>query len=230
MANAHILIVEDEEALATLLDYNLRREDFDVTLAADGEEALMKVDERAPDIVILDWMLPKVSGIEVCRRLRARPETKNIPVIMLTARSEEADRIRGLETGADDYMTKPFSTNELVARVRAVLRRIRPGLVLDEVRHGDIRIDRTAHRVWRGDKEIHLGPTEFRLLDHLIQHPSRVFSREQLLNAVWGSDVFVEVRTVDVHIGRLRKALNKHNQGDPIRTVRSAGYSLDADA
>lgn len=230
MANAHILVVEDEEALATLLDYNLRREDFDVTLAADGEEALMKVDERAPDIVILDWMLPKVSGIEVCRRLRARPETKNIPVIMLTARSEEADRIRGLETGADDYMTKPFSTNELVARVRAVLRRIRPGLVLDEVRHGDIRIDRTAHRVWRGDKEIHLGPTEFRLLDHLIQHPSRVFSREQLLNAVWGSDVFVEVRTVDVHIGRLRKALNKHNQGDPIRTVRSAGYSLDADA
>ena len=230
MANTRILVVEDEEALATLLDYNLRRENFDVDIAGDGEEALMKIDEGAPDIVVLDWMLPKTSGIEVCRRIRSKPETRNIPVIMLTARSEEADRIRGLETGADDYMTKPFSTNELIARVRAVLRRIRPGLVEDEVRHGDIRIDRTAHRVWREDKEIHLGPTEFRLLDHLIQHPGRVFSREQLLNAVWGSDVFVEVRTVDVHIGRLRKALNKHNQGDPIRTVRSAGYALDAAA
>ena len=172
-------------------------------------------------------MLPKISGIEVCRRLRSKPDTRNIPVIMLTARSEESDRIRGLETGADDYLTKPFSTNELIARVRAVLRRIRPALIEDEVSHGDIRIDRAAHRVWRADKEIHLGPTEFRLLDHLIQHPGRVFSREQLLNAVWGSDVFVEVRTVDVHIGRLRKALNKFDQGDPIRTVRSAGYALD---
>jgi two-component system phosphate regulon response regulator PhoB len=228
MAGARILVVEDEEALATLLEYNLKREDFDVAIASDGEEALVKVDESAPDIVILDWMVPKVSGIEVCRRLRANPETANIPVIMLTARSEEADRIRGLETGADDYLTKPFSMNELVARVRAVLRRIRPGLVHDEVKHGDLRVDRTEHRVWRDDHEIHLGPTEFRLLDHLIQHPGRVFSREQLLNAVWGSDVFVEVRTVDVHIGRLRKALNKYNQGDPIRTVRSAGYSLDA--
>jgi two-component system phosphate regulon response regulator PhoB len=230
MALTRILVVEDEEALSTLLDYNLRQENFDVAVASDGEEALVKIDEAAPDIVILDWMLPKISGIEVCRRLRAKPETKNIPVIMLTARSEEADRIRGLETGADDYLTKPFSTNELVARVRAVLRRIRPGLVQDEIRHGDIRIDRTAHRVWREEREIHLGPTEFRLLDHLIQHPGRVFSREQLLNAVWGSDVFVEVRTVDVHIGRLRKALNKHDQGDPIRTVRSAGYSLNAAA
>ncbi|HXI86432.1 MAG TPA: phosphate regulon transcriptional regulator PhoB [Parvularculaceae bacterium] len=230
MASTRVLVVEDEEALATLLEYNLKLEDFDVSLAADGEEALMKVDESLPDIVILDWMLPKISGIEVCRRLRLKPETKNIPVIMLTARSEESDRIRGLETGADDYMTKPFSTNELIARVRAVLRRIRPALVQDEIRHGDLRVDRTAHRVWRDDQEIHLGPTEFRLLDHLIRHPGRVFSREQLLNAVWGSDVFVEVRTVDVHIGRLRKALNKHNQGDPIRTVRSAGYSLDAPA
>jgi two-component system phosphate regulon response regulator PhoB len=230
MALTRILVVEDEEALSTLLDYNLRQENFDVAVASDGEEALVKIDEAAPDIVILDWMLPKISGIEVCRRLRSKPETKNIPVIMLTARSEEADRIRGLETGADDYLTKPFSTNELVARVRAVLRRIRPGLVQDEIRHGDIRIDRTAHRVWREEREIHLGPTEFRLLDHLIQHPGRVFSREQLLNAVWGSDVFVEVRTVDVHIGRLRKALNKHDQGDPIRTVRSAGYSLNAAA
>ena len=227
MASARILVVEDEEALATLLDYNLRKEDFDVDVAVDGDDALIKIDETQPDIVILDWMLPKTSGLEVCRRLRSKPETRNIPVIMLTARSEEADRIRGLETGADDYMTKPFSMNELVARVRAVLRRIRPGLVQDEVRFGDIRMDRTAHRVWRSEKEIHLGPTEFRLLDHLIQHPGRVFSREQLLNAVWGSDVYVEVRTVDVHIGRLRKALNRHDQGDPIRTVRSAGYALD---
>lgn len=227
MANTRVLVVEDEEALATLLDYNLRKEDFDVAIAVDGDDALIKIAETPPDIVILDWMLPKTSGIEVCRRLRSKPETRNIPVIMLTARSEEADRIRGLETGADDYMTKPFSMNELVARVRAVLRRIRPGLVQDEALHGDIRLDRTSHRVWREDKEIHLGPTEFRLLDHLIQHPGRVFSREQLLNAVWGSDVFVEVRTVDVHIGRLRKALNKHDQGDPIRTVRSAGYALD---
>lgn len=228
MAGTQILIVEDEEALATLLEYNLGKENFDVSLAADGEEAMLKIEEQAPDLVILDWMLPKVSGIEVCRRIRSKPETRNMPVIMLTARSEEADRIRGLDTGADDYMTKPFSTNELIARVRAVLRRIRPGLAEDKVLVGDIEIDRVSHRVVRGEKEIHLGPTEFRLLDHLIQHPGRVFSREQLLNAVWGSDVFVEVRTVDVHIGRLRKALNKYRQGDPIRTVRSAGYALDA--
>ena len=222
-----VLIVEDEEALATLLDYNLGKEKFDVTVAADGEEGLLKIEENAPDVVILDWMLPKISGIEVCRRIRSKPETRNIPIIMLTARAEEADRIRGLETGADDYLTKPFSTNELIARVRAVLRRIRPGLAEDTIACGDIRVDRVSHRVTRDGKEIHLGPTEFRLLDHLIQHPGRVFSREQLLNAVWGSDVFVEVRTVDVHIGRLRKALNKHKQGDPIRTVRSAGYALD---
>ncbi len=227
MAETRILIVEDEEALATLLEYNLAKESFEVAVAADGEEALLKIDEEAPDLVILDWMLPKVSGIEVCRRLRAKPETRNLPIIMLTARSEEADRIRGLETGADDYLTKPFSTNELIARVRAVLRRIRPGLAEDKVNVGDLVVDRVSHKVIRGDKEIHLGPTEFRLLDHLIQHPGRVFSREQLLNAVWGSDVFVEVRTVDVHIGRLRKALNKHKQGDPIRTVRSAGYALE---
>ena len=222
-----VLIVEDEEALATLLEYNLGQEKFDVTLASDGEEGILKIEENPPDVVILDWMLPKVSGIEICRRIRSKPETRNIPIIMLTARSEEADRIRGLETGADDYLTKPFSTNELIARVRAVLRRIRPGLADDTVICGDIKVDRVSHRVTRGEKEIHLGPTEFRLLDHLIQHPGRVFSREQLLNAVWGSDVFVEVRTVDVHIGRLRKALNKYKQGDPIRTVRSAGYALD---
>jgi len=228
MAATKILIVEDEEALATLLEYNLGKEGFDAALAGDGEEAMLKIVEEAPDLVILDWMLPKVSGIEVCRRLRARPETRNLPIIMLTARSEESDRIRGLETGADDYLTKPFSTNELIARVRAVLRRIRPGLADDTVTVGNLLVDRVSHKVMREDKEIHLGPTEFRLLDHLIQHPGRVFSREQLLNAVWGSDVFVEVRTVDVHIGRLRKALNKYKQGDPIRTVRSAGYALES--
>lgn len=227
MAKTKALIVEDEESISTLLDYNLSREDFETRIAVDGEDALLKTDEFHPDIVILDWMLPKVSGIEVCRRLRQNPETRNLPIIMLTARSEEADRIRGLETGADDYLTKPFSTAELIARVRAVLRRIRPALVEDVVEHGDLKVDRTAHRVWRGDKEIHLGPTEFRLIDHLIQHPGRVFSREQLLNAVWGSDVFVEVRTVDVHVGRLRKALTKFDHDDPIRTVRAAGYSLD---
>ena len=229
MTATKILIVEDEEALATLLEYNLGKEGFDATLAGDGEEALLKIVEDAPDLVILDWMLPKVSGIEVCRRLRARSQTRNLPIIMLTARAEEADRIRGLETGADDYLTKPFSTNELIARVRAVLRRIRPGLAEDTVTVGNLQVDRVSHKVMREDKEIHLGPTEFRLLDHLIQQPGRVFSREQLLNAVWGSDVFVEVRTVDVHIGRLRKALNKYKQGDPIRTVRSAGYALESD-
>ncbi len=228
MAATKILIVEDEEALATLLEYNLSKEGFDIALAGDGEEALLKIEEEAPDLVILDWMLPNVSGIEVCRRLRTKSETRNLPIIMLTARAEEADRIRGLETGADDYLTKPFSTNELIARVRAVLRRIRPGLAEDKVTVGNLLVDRVSHKVMREDKEIHLGPTEFRLLDHLIQHPGRVFSREQLLNAVWGSDVFVEVRTVDVHIGRLRKALNKYKQGDPIRTVRSAGYALES--
>ncbi|GJL93660.1 MAG: DNA-binding response regulator [Hyphococcus sp.] len=227
MTTTQILIVEDEEALATLLEYNLAKENFEVSVASDGEEALLRIQESAPDLIILDWMLPSVSGIEICRRLRSKPETQNLPIIMLTARSEEADRIRGLDTGADDYLTKPFSTNELIARVRAVLRRIRPGLVEDKVIVGDIEVDRVSHRVIRGDKEIHLGPTEFRLLDHFIQHPGRVFSREQLLNAVWGTDVFVEVRTVDVHIGRLRKALNKYKQGDPIRTVRSAGYALE---
>jgi two-component system phosphate regulon response regulator PhoB len=227
MAKTKVLIVEDEEAIATLIDYNLAREDFDTRVAVDGDDALAKLQEFHPDIVILDWMLPKVSGIEVCRRIRQNPESRNLPIIMLTARSEEADRIRGLDTGADDYLTKPFSTAELIARVKAVLRRIRPALVEDVVSYGDLRVDRTAHRVWRGDQEIHLGPTEFRLIDHLIQHPGRVFSREQLLNAVWGSDVFVEIRTVDVHVGRLRKALVKHGHEDPIRTVRTAGYSLD---
>jgi two-component system phosphate regulon response regulator PhoB len=230
MLTPFILVVEDEDALATLLHYNLEKDGYEVTVAADGEEALVHIDERQPDLVILDWMLPKVSGIEVCRRLRSKSETRNLPIIMLTARSEESDRVRGLDTGADDYVSKPFSMSELSARIRAVLRRIRPALADDRVRRGDIIIDRVAHRVKRGGRDIHLGPTEFRLLDYLMQHPGRVFSREQLLDAVWGSDVYVEARTVDVHIGRLRKALNRDLDEDPIRTVRSAGYSLDVDA
>jgi two-component system phosphate regulon response regulator PhoB len=223
----HILVVEDEDSLATLLQYNLQKEGYDVALAGDGEEALLLVDERLPDLIVLDWMLPKISGIEVCRRLRQRNETRNVPIIMLTARGEETDRVRGLDTGADDYVVKPFSMTELTARIRAVLRRLRPGLAEDRVKRGDILIDRVAHRVKRAGSEIHLGPTEFRLLDYLMQHPGRVFSREQLLDAVWGSDVYVEARTVDVHIGRLRKALGVSETDDPIRTVRSAGYSLD---
>lgn len=223
----YVLVVEDEASLATLLQYNLEREGFRVGIAQDGEEALVMADETLPDLVLLDWMLPKVPGIEVCRRLRGRPDAKNIPIIMLTARGEETDRIRGLDTGADDYVTKPFSMTELLARVRAVLRRIRPGLAEDKIKVGDLILDRAAHRARRGDRDIHLGPTEFRLLEHLMQHPGRVFSREQLLDAVWGSDVYVEARTVDVHVGRLRKALNKSEEADPIRTVRSAGYALD---
>jgi len=224
----YILVMEDEDALATLLQYNLEKEGYDVTVASDGEEGMLQIDERLPDLVLLDWMLPKLSGIEVCRRIRGKSETRNLPIIMLTARGEESDRVRGLDTGADDYLTKPFSMVELIARIRAVLRRIRPGLADDRLNHGDIIIDRVSHRVKRNGKEVHLGPTEFRLLDHFMQHPGRVFSREQLLDAVWGSDVYVEARTVDVHVGRLRKALNIDDESaNPIRTVRSAGYSLD---
>ena len=223
-----VLVVEDEVSLSTLLKYNLEREGYRVIEARDGEEAMMLAAEERPDLVLLDWMLPHISGIEVCRRLRSKPETRNLPVIMLTARGEESDRIRGLDLGADDYITKPFSMTELLARIRAVMRRIRPALADDVIVIGDIIVDRAAHRVKRGGRDIHLGPTEFRLLDHLIQHPGRVFSREQLLDAVWGSDVYVEARTVDVHIGRLRKALGIDEAlPDPIRTVRSAGYALD---
>ena len=223
----YILVMEDEDALATLLQYNLEKEGYRVVIASDGDEGMLQIDERLPDLVLLDWMLPGLSGIEVCRRIRGKSETRNLPIIMLTARGEESDRIRGLDTGADDYLTKPFSMIELIARIRAVLRRIRPGLADDRINHGDIVIDRVAHRVRRAGNEIHLGPTEFRLLDHLMQHPGRVFSREQLLDAVWGSDVYVEARTVDGHVGRLRKALNVEGTVNPIRTVRSAGYSLD---
>lgn len=224
-----VLVAEDEEALAAVLKYNLEKEGYRVVLARDGEEALIMAEEGKPDLILLDWMLPKVAGIEVCRRLRSRAEARNTPIMMLTARGEESDRIRGLDQGADDYMTKPFSMNELMARLRAVLRRIRPGLAEDKVACGDIIIDRAAHRVRRAGQDIHLGPTEFRLLEYLMQHPGRVFSREQLLDAVWGSDVYVEARTVDVHIGRLRRALNTGDLADPIRTVRSAGYALDAE-
>ena len=224
----YALIVEDEPALVELLRYNLAKEGYEVAIATDGEEALLTIEERQPDIVLLDWMLPKLAGIEVARRIRSKATTRNLPIIMLTARAEETDRIRGLDVGADDYMTKPFSMSELTARIRAVMRRIRPALAEDVVVVGDISIDRAAHRVTRNEVEIHLGPTEFRLLDYFIQHPGRVFSREQLLDAVWGSDVYVETRTVDVHIGRLRKALSKAGGEDPIRTVRSAGYALNA--
>jgi two-component system phosphate regulon response regulator PhoB len=222
-----VLVAEDESALVTLLRYNLEREGYRVLDTQDGEEALLIASEEKPDVIILDWMMPQLSGIEVCRRLRQRQETRNVPILMLTARGEETDRIRGLDTGADDYITKPFSMTELLARLRAVMRRIRPGLAEDTIKVGDIEMDRAAHRVRRSGKDIHLGPTEFKLLDHLIQHPGRVFSREQLLDAVWGSDVYVEARTVDVHVGRLRKALNVEGVRDPIRTVRSAGYALD---
>jgi two-component system phosphate regulon response regulator PhoB len=222
-----VLVVEDEAALMTLLVYNLESEGYRVLQATDGEEALLLAEEEVPDLAILDWMLPQLSGIEVCRRLRARAATANLPIIMVTARGEESDRIRGLDTGADDYITKPFSTAELLARVRAVMRRIRPALTEDLVTFGDLTLDKVTHRVRRGEREVHLGPTEFRLLQHLMEYPGRVFSREQLLDAVWGSDVYVEARTVDVHVGRLRKALNENEERDPIRTVRSAGYALD---
>jgi two-component system, OmpR family, phosphate regulon response regulator PhoB len=222
-----VLVVEDESALVTLLRYNLERAGYRVLIATDGEEAMLVAAEETPDLVLLDWMLPQLSGIEVCRRLRGRQETRNVPIVMLTARTEEADRIRGLDTGADDYLTKPFSMTELLARLRAVMRRIRPSLAEDVVSVGDIEMDRAAHRVRRGGKEVHLGPTEYKLLEHLMAHPGRVFSREQLLDAVWGSDVYVEARTVDVHVGRLRKALAAAGDGDPLRTVRSAGYALE---
>jgi len=222
-----VLIVEDETALATLLRYNLEREGYRVFEARDGEEALLLADEVRPDLVILDWMLPQLSGIEVCRRMRGRGHLRNVPIVMLTARGEETDRIRGLDTGADDYIVKPFSMTELLARLRAVMRRVRPSLVEDVVQVGEIAMDRSSHRVRRANRDVHLGPTEYRLLDQLMQHPGRVFSREQLLDSVWGSDIYVEARTVDVHVGRLRKALNKQGERDPIRTVRSAGYSFD---
>jgi two-component system phosphate regulon response regulator PhoB len=224
----YVLIAEDEDALATLLEYNFVKEGYEVGVARDGDEAILMASERTPDLIMLDWMMPKLSGVEVCRRLRGRSETRATPIIMLTARGDETDRITGLDYGADDYVIKPFSTPELLARVRALLRRAQPGLLEDVIRLGDIEIDNRAFRVKRGDSEIHLGPTEFRMLDHFMRYPGRVFSREQLLDSVWGRDVYVEARTVDVHIGRLRRALKKDGSKDPIRTVRSAGYAFEA--
>jgi len=222
------MIVEDEASLVTMLRYNLEKEGYNVTEASDGEEAVTVADETPPDAVILDWMLPRMSGIEVCRQLRRKPETRNVPIIMLTARSEETDKVRGLNVGADDYMTKPFSMPELIARVRALLRRAKPSQAKGQLTFGDITLDLDAHRVTRSGRYVHLGPTEFRLLQYLMERPGTVFSREELLNGVWGPDIYVEPRTVDVHIRRLRKALNTGDSTDVIRTVRAAGYSLDA--
>jgi two-component system phosphate regulon response regulator PhoB len=224
---ARIVIVEDEEPLALLLRYNLEAEGYEVETVGRGDEADTRLRERVPDLVVLDWMLPGLSGIELCRRLRARPETKTLPIIMLTARGEESERVRGLATGADDYIVKPFSVPELIARVRALLRRTKPERVADVLTFGDIELDREKKRVSRGGREIELGPTEFRLLEFLMERPGRVFSREQLLDGVWGSEVYIDERTVDVHVGRLRKALNRGRETDPIRTVRGAGYALD---
>jgi two-component system phosphate regulon response regulator PhoB len=225
-----ILLVEDDANLVELIRYNLDKEGFDVVSTPDGEEALVLAEEERPDVVVLDWMIANLSGIEVCRRLRRAPETSSLPIIMLTARAEEGDRIRGLETGADDYVTKPFSPRELVARVRALLRRLRPALSGGNLEYGGVSMDTSSHKVTRESRPVQLGPTEFRLLRHFLEHPGRVFSREQLLDAVWGRDVYVEQRTVDVHIRRLRKAINGDDLPDLIRTVRSAGYALDSEA
>jgi two-component system, OmpR family, phosphate regulon response regulator PhoB len=230
MSRAHILLVEDDQSLVELLTWNLEREDFEVEHTADGEEALLLARESPPDLVLLDWMIEGLSGIEVCRRLRRIPDTANVPIIMLTARGEEEDRVRGLETGADDYVTKPFSPRELVARVQAVLRRVRPALAGEQLIYSDIEMDTVSHKVRRAGITVPLGPTEFRLLKHFLEHPGRVFSRERLLDSVWGRDSDIEPRTVDVHIRRLRKAINVGACADVIRTVRSAGYALDADA
>ena len=228
MARARMLLVEDDASLAELLVWHFSREDFDVQHTKDGEEALLLARETPPDIVLLDWMVEGLSGIEVCRRLRRTPATQNVPIIMLTARGEEEDRVRGLETGADDYVTKPFSPRELVARVGAVLRRVRPALAGEQLTYADIEMDTVGHKVRRDGTVIPLGPTEFRLLKHFLEHPGHVFSRERLLDSVWGHDSDIESRTVDVHIRRLRKAINEGGRADIIRTVRSAGYALDA--
>jgi two-component system, OmpR family, phosphate regulon response regulator PhoB len=221
-----VLLVEDEPAQREVLAYNLEAEGFRVVQASNGEDALMLVDEDMPDIIILDWMMPELSGIEVCRRLKMRPKTRAIPIIMLSARAEEVDRIRGLETGADDYVIKPYSVLELMARARVQLRRVRPSTIGVVLEWDDIRLDPETHRVYRGNQVLKLGPTEFRLLSTFMEKPGRVWSREQLLDRVWGRDIYVDSRTVDVHIGRLRKALMQNGGTDPLRTVRGAGYAL----
>jgi len=222
-----ILVVEDEPDLAFLLSYNLESEGYAPETVERGDEAELRLMEQPPDLVILDWMLPGLSGLEICRRLRAREETRTLPVIMLTARGEEGERVRGLSVGADDYVVKPFSVPELMARVRALLRRSRPGRIAEKLYAGDIELDRETHRVRRGARDLHLGPTEFRLLEYLLERPGRVFSRAQLLDGVWGQSVEIDERTVDVHIGRLRKALSRGRERDPVRTVRGAGYAFD---
>jgi len=221
-----VLIVEDEPAQREMLAYNLEAEGYGVTRAENGEEALILVQESAPDLIVLDWMLPNVSGIEVCRQLKTRSETRNVPIIMLSARSEEVDRVRGLETGADDYVIKPYSVVELLARVRSQLRRTRPATVGEVLEFDGITLDAESHKVFRDGNPLKLGPTEFRLLSTFMEKPGRVWSREQLLDRVWGRDIYVDTRTVDVHIGRLRKALCQHGGADPVRTVRGAGYAL----
>lgn len=229
MAALRLLLVEDDDALAELLKWHFSKQNFEVVHTRDGDEALLLARENPPDIMLLDWMVEGTSGIEVCRQLRRYPETANLPIIMLTARGEEDDRIRGLETGADDYVTKPFSPRELVTRVLAVLRRIRPALSKEQLTYNDIEMDLVSHRVKRAGTNVSIGPTEFRLLRHLMEYPRRVFSREKLLDYIWGQDSDIELRTVDVHIRRLRKALNRDGLPDLIRTVRSAGYALDTD-
>lgn len=224
-----VLIVEDEAALMTMLRYNLEKQGFRVEEAGDGEEALARINEMKPDMVLLDWMLPHISGIEVCRQIRRRPATRELPVIMITARSEDQDAVRGLNTGADDYVTKPFSTEALVARMRALMRRSNTVPAKGELRFHDIVLDLSAHRITRNDRQLHLGPTEYRLMEFLMQRPRRVFSREELLDAIWGPSIHVEPRTVDVHIRRLRKAINGPGELDVVRTVRAAGYALDTE-
>jgi two-component system phosphate regulon response regulator PhoB len=229
-AESTVLVVEDEAPLVTLLRYNLEKQGFRVDEAGDGGEALVKITETPPDLVLLDWMLPTLSGLELCRQIRRRPATRTLPVIMLTARAEDQDAVRGLEIGADDYITKPFSTEALIARIRALLRRTGAVTAKNALAFQDIVLDPATHRVTRNNKILHLGPTEFRLLEFLLRHPKRVFSREDVLNAVWGRDIHVEPRTVDVHIRRLRKAINGPGEADLVRTVRAAGYALDAAA
>ncbi len=227
MTKPRILVVEDEEALTVLLRYNLEAAGYQVTSTDDGDEADLLLRESLPDLVLLDWMLPGLSGIELCRRLRQRPETQRLPIILLTARGEENERVRGLATGADDYIVKPFSVPELLARISALLRRAAPEKVASLLQAGTLVLDRTSHRVKRGSRDLHLGPTEYRILEFLMERPGRVFSRAQLLDFVWGDDSEIDERTVDVHVGRLRKAVNNGKERDPIRTVRGAGYAFD---
>lgn len=225
--SASILVIEDEEPLQILLKYNLEAEGYRIRCSAQGEDAAFMIAEERPDLILLDWMLPGISGIEVCRLIRAKPESRDIPIIMLTARSEEAEKVRGLATGADDYLVKPFSVPELLARIKTILRRLNPEAVAEQLEAGDLIVNRKSRRVSRGQRDISLSPTEFRLLEQLMQNPGRVYSRAQLLDTVWGRDTFVDERTVDVHVGRLRKALSRGKDVDPIRTVRSTGYAFD---